>query len=101
MLELVCLWGLRTTIHIYHPNDWNILLSFLSQKGNWYKNKMKRAGIDIDDNIKKAIGIIRDIDYINRTTLIKLGIDAEQIGSWGDLLINSIIEDIFSIIISL
>lgn len=87
-LELVRLWGLRTTIHIYHSNDWNALLSFVSQKDNWYKNKMKRAGIDIDDNVKKALESIRDIDYFNRTTLIKLGIDAEQIGPWGDLLIE-------------
>lgn len=88
LFELVRLWGIRTTIHIYHPSDWNILLSYLFQRGNWYKNKMIKAGIDVDSSVKEVVKIIHGIDYFNRDILIKSGISASQIGPWGDLLIE-------------
>jgi len=87
-LRLIRLWGIRTTIHIYHPNDWCSLLSHLSVANNWYKTKMEADGIDIDGIGDKVLNIIKNVDYFDRNFLKNKGIDKKYLGAWGDLLIE-------------
>jgi len=87
-LRLIRLWGPRTTLHFYCRDDWDILLSQLSSTKSWYEKKMLKQGIDIAPMINQVLDIIRDKNYFDRNYLIQNGIDKEQLGSWGDLLIE-------------
>ena len=87
-LRLVRLWGIRTTLHIYHKDDWESLLAYLSTTGNWYRSKMTARGVDVERIVNKALKIMDGIDYFDRNVLINNGIDTEHLGSWGDLLIE-------------
>lgn len=87
-LKLVRLWGIRTTLHSYCFDDWNMVLSQISTTENWFLKKMKKQGIDVENLIEQAINIIKDVDCFDRDFLIKGGISEEYLGSWGDLLIE-------------
>lgn len=87
-LRLIRLWGPRTTLHFYCRDDWDILLSQLSLTKSWYEKKMLKQGIDIAPMIDQVLSIIQDKSYFDRNYLIRNGISKEQIGPWGDLLIE-------------
>ena len=54
-LRLIRLWGLRTTLHFYCRDDWDILLSLLSSTKSWYEKKMLKQGIDIAPMVNQAL----------------------------------------------
>ena len=87
-LRLIRLWGLRTTLHIYHRDDWECLLLQLSEASNWYSIKMASAGVDVNSLINIAVEAIGGKKCFDRDLLIEGGINRKHLGSWGDLLIE-------------
>jgi hypothetical protein len=87
-LQLIRLWGIRATLHIYYKDDWKYLLSFLSTRSNWFTSKMAANGVDINCMVNKVLDIIKGMDYFDRDVLINGGIDVGYLGPWGDLLIE-------------
>lgn len=87
-MRLIRLWGIRTTLHSYHFDDWHIILSQISTTENWFSKKMKKQGINVEKLIEQATNIIDDVDCFDRDYLIKGGVSKEFLGPWGDLLIE-------------
>ena len=41
-------WGQRTTLHLYHKKDYNMISSLYADKYNWIKKNAKHLNIDLD-----------------------------------------------------
>lgn len=87
-MKLIRIWGIRTTLHSYCFDDWNIILSQVVNVETWFSKKLKKQGIQVENLIKQAIDILSEVDYFDRDYLIKGGIPKKYLGSWGDLLIE-------------
>lgn len=87
-MKLIRIWGFRTTIHIYNYDDWELVLSHVSYFPNWYSKKKQKQGISIEPLIENVCQIIKDRDCFTRKDLVCWGLDNNEIGSWGDILIE-------------
>ena len=87
-MKLVRLWGIRTTLHSYCYEDWNLVLSQVSLADNWFRKKMIKQGCDLEPLVQRAVSCLQGIDVFDRDYLIQKGIPAEYLGPWGDFLIE-------------
>lgn len=65
-------WGQRTTLHLYHKDDYNMISSLYADKQNWVKKYAKC----LDINLKEYLRIINDYMKLND---IATKIDIENI----------------------
>ena len=69
--NLIKSWGQRTTLHIYHKNDYNLISDLYRQSDNWVYKYSKHSKIDYS----KYLNSITDFFYENnKKTIEKLEI---------------------------
>lgn len=89
--NLIKSWGQRTTLHIYHKNDYNLISDLYRQSDNWVYKYAKHLKIDYS----KYLNSITDFFYENnKKTIEKLEIQniipkykSKEIMAWSSLLI--------------
>ena len=89
--NLIKSWGQRTTLHIYHKNDYNLISDLYRQSDNWVYKYAKHLKIDYS----KYLNSITDFFYENnKKTIEKLEIQniipkykSKEIMAWSGLLI--------------
>ena len=89
--NLIKSWGQRTTLHIYHKNDYNLISDLYRQSDNWVYKYAKHLKIDYS----KYLNSITDFFYENnKKTIEKLDIQniipkykSKDIMAWSGLLI--------------
>lgn len=89
--NLIKSWGQRTTLHIYHKNDYNLISDLYRQSDNWVYKYAKYLKIDYS----KYLNSITDFFYENnKKTIEKLEIQniipkykSKEIMAWSGLLI--------------
>lgn len=89
--NLIKSWGQRTTLHIYHKNDYNLISDLYRQSDNWVYKYAKHLKIDYS----KYLNSITDFFYENnKKTIEKLEIQniipkykSKEIMAWSCLLI--------------
>lgn len=89
--NLIKSWGQRTTLHIYHKNDYNLISDLYRQSDNWVYKYAKHSKIDYS----KYLNSITDFFYENnKKTIEKLEIQniipkykSKEIMAWSGLLI--------------
>ena len=89
--NLIKSWGQRTTLHIYHKNDYNFISDLYRQSDNWVYKYAKHLKIDYS----KYLNSITDFFYENnKKTIEKSEIQniipkykSEEIMAWSGLLI--------------
>lgn len=89
--NLIKSWGQRTTLHIYHKNDYNLISDLYRQSDNWVYKYAKHLKIDYS----KYLNSITDFFYENnKKTMEKLEIQniipkykSKEIMAWSGLLI--------------
>lgn len=87
-MNLIRIWGIRTTLHSYTCDDWKLILSQVTSADNWFSKNIKKRGVNLDDLVARAIDILVGSEYVTREHFIHGGIPEEYVGSWGDLLIE-------------
>ena len=65
--NLIKSWGQRTTLHIYHKNDYNLISDLYCQSNNWVYKYAKHLKIDY----KKYLNSITDFFYKNNKNIIE------------------------------
>ena len=89
--NLIKSWGQRTTLHIYHKNDYNLISDLYRQSDNWVYKYANHLKIDYS----KYLNSITDFFYENnKKTIEKLEIQniipkykSKEIMAWSGLLI--------------
>ncbi len=89
--NLIKSWGQRTTLHIYHKKDYNLISNLYCQSDNWVYKYAKHLKIDYN----KYLNSIHDFLYRNnKNTIEKSEIEniipkykSKEIMSWSGLLI--------------
>lgn len=89
--NLIKSWGQRTTLHIYHKNDYNLISDLYRQSDNWVYKYAKHLKIDYS----KYLNSITDFFYENnKKTIEKSEIQniipkykSKEIMAWSGLLI--------------
>ena len=65
--NLIKSWGQRTTLHIYHKNDYNLISDLYRQSDNWVYKYAKHLKIDYS----KYLNSITDFFYENNKKTIE------------------------------
>lgn len=90
--NLIKSWGQRTTLHIYHKNDYNLISDLYCQNDNWVYKYAKSLGINYNDYLNSITAFFKDDKKIVNKSEIQSIIPAyksKEIMKWSGLLILS------------
>lgn len=89
-VNLIKSWGQRTTLHIYHKNDYNLISDLYRQGDNWVYKYAKNLGIDYNDYLNSIISFFKNNEKIISKSEIQKIIPkykSKEIMDWSGLLI--------------
>lgn len=89
--NLIKSWGQRTTLHIYHKNDYNLISNLYSQSDNWVYKYVKYLKIDYKEYLNTIIDFFNENDknIIDKSKIENIipKYKSKEIMSWSGLLI--------------
>ncbi|MBC6310426.1 winged helix DNA-binding domain-containing protein [Listeria sp. FSL L7-1582] len=88
--EIIKLWGQRTTVHLYVPEDWKNLHKIYSPRRTWVRKHCEELGVDLDDLLVGIDRLGRSERFIAKEELAELmGDQAKKLMTWGGVLIEA------------
>lgn len=89
-LNLIKSWGQRTTLHIYHKNDYNLISDLYCQSDNWVYKYAKNLKIDYNDYLNSITLFFKNNKKVISKSEIQIIIPkykSKEIMEWSGLLI--------------
>lgn len=88
--EIIKLWGQRTTVHLYVPEDWRNLHAIYSPRRTWVRKHCAELGVDLDGLLERIDGLGKSKRFIAKEELAMLmGDQAKKLMTWGGVLIEA------------
>lgn len=89
--SLIKSWGQRTTLHIFHKKDYNLISDIYVNKDNWIKKKAKKLNINLDYYINLFNNYLMEYDIALKSDfdILLQGSSPKQLMQWSGLLIEA------------
>ncbi|WP_430535977.1 winged helix DNA-binding domain-containing protein [Listeria rocourtiae] len=88
--EIIKLWGQRTTVHLYVPEDWSNLHAIYSPRRTWVRKHCEELGVDLDELLDRIDVLGRSQRFVSKEELaVLMGNQAKKLMTWGGVLIES------------
>ncbi|EUJ27300.1 winged helix DNA-binding domain-containing protein [Listeria cornellensis] len=88
--EIIKLWGQRTTVHLYVPEDWKSLHAIYSLRRTWVRKHCEELGVNLDELLERIDRLGRSKQFVTKEELaILMGEQAQKLMTWGGVLIEA------------
>ena len=84
-------WGQRTTLHLYHKKDYNMISFLYADKHNWIKKYAKYLDIDLNEYLELINGYMKENDIATKNEIENILPEkyGKYIMQWSGLLIEA------------
>lgn len=88
--EIIKLWGQRTTVHLYIPEDWKNLSAIYAPRRTWVRKHCEELGVDLDLLLEQMDSLGKSKRFVPKEELADLmGDQAKKLMTWGGVLIEA------------
>ena len=85
--RIIDIWGQRSTLHFYHIDDWEKIISSFGKTKCWVKKFCERNSFDYEEELKRLGELFDEYGDLTTEQMIEMGTKPILIKNWGGLLI--------------
>ncbi len=85
--KIIDIWGQRSTLHFYHINDWEKIVSSFGKTKCWVKKFCDRNSFDYNEELDKINALFEKYGDLTINQIIELGTNPILVKNWGGLLV--------------